>query len=322
MRRWAWTLCAVVALAQGVQAQHYPSRSLRMVVAFPPGGVGDLFSRLAADKLKDGLAQPIIVENRPGGNTIIATEYVLHQPADGYTLYFVSPAFTSAPALNPELLKRYDPVKDFTGVARGSDLILVLVGSKALPAANLRELIAYGKANPGKLRFGTSGNGASDHLGAALFALRAGIQADYVHYKGSSPKMQDIEADRVELGFDAIGSSAPLIAASRIQAYGVGAPKRSTLVPALPAIGEALPGFDVTGYLGWVVVAATPRDIVNRLNREFVAVIKQPEVDARLRNMALEPAAPDTPEAFQDALARDFERWVGVVKDAHIKWEN
>jgi tripartite-type tricarboxylate transporter receptor subunit TctC len=310
-------LAGLSALPSAVQAQQYPDKPIRLVLPFPPGGVTDALARTLADKLGPRLGQPVVVENKPGAGTMLASEAVARAPADGYTLMMAASSLGMAPAIFPKV--NYDPIKSFTPITLAAAVIHQLVVGPDVPANNVKELIEYMKANPGKVSYASTGNGTSTHLEAELFKSMADVQMVHIPYRGSGPALTDMIGGHVQLMFDAVGSSQPLVEAGKLRALAVTTAERSPSMPHLPTVAESgLPGFDAMPWLGILAPAGTPQPIVDRLYTELKAVLDDEALRKDLGTKGLDVVA-NTPAEFADFIAKDVEKWAGVVKFADIK---
>lgn len=312
----AFALAAAASLlAAPLHAQEtaYPRQAVTLVVPFPAGGPTDAMARLLAQKLGDRLGQQVIIDNRGGAGGGIAAELVARAPADGHTLFFGT---TGTMAINPSLYARlrYDPAKDFAPVSLMATTMNVLVTSPDIPARNLADLIALAKARPGELTYGSAGNGSSNHLSGELFRSTAGIQITHVPYKGSAPAMVDLLGGRLSMMFDTIAQQTQNIAAGKVRALAVTGPKRSPLLPTVPTAQEAgLKAFDVTIWYGVLAPKATPAPVVERLNREMVAVMASDDMKKRMEADGAE-ARTTTPAEFAALIKSDTAKWAPVVK--------
>ena len=291
---------------------------MRIVTGSAPGGPLDFSSRLAAQKLSEAFGQPVVVEPRTGASGTIATEYVAKAAPDGYTLGAGSMATM---CVVPHLYARlgYDPIKDFAPVTIISAVDFVIVTHPSVPAKQLKELIALAKANPGKLSFGTAGAGSVTHLGIELLKSMAGVNFLHVPYKGAAPALIDLIGGQTDLMYDSVLTAMPHIRASKIHAIALGSPTRSPLLPQLPTVAESgLPGFDASTWFGIIAPAATPRDIVNRINAAVVKGIGDKTVTQRLLDQGMSPVL-NTPEQFAERIKQDLPRWGKVIKAAGIK---
>lgn len=321
----AWFAAALMALplasqaqAQG-QAMDYPSKPIRLVLPFPPGGVTDLLARTLAERLQARLGQTVVVENKAGAGTVLASDFVARAPADGYTLLMAASSLGAAPAVMKKV--NYDPVKSFEPVTLVAQVTHWLVVNPKLPVKNVAELIAYAKARPGKLSYGSTGHGTSTHLEAELFEDLAGIYMVHIPYRGSGPALTDLVAGQTDLMFDALGSSSGMVKDGRLRALAVTTAKRSPAVPEVPTIAETgLPGFDVMPWLGIVAPKGTPSAIVNKLHAEIVQAMNVPEVQEQFRQRGL-PLVLNKPAEFGPFIEQETARWLKVVKSAGIQPE-
>jgi len=299
-------------------ADAYPTRPIRMVVGFAPGGGTDLTARPVAQKLSELLGQQVIVENRPGAAGNIATEQVARAAPDGYTILMGTIA---ALAINPSLYGnlKFDPETDFAPVIQVVDATNILALHPSVQANSVQELIALAKQK--SLSAGSSGIGATGHLAIELFNLMAGVKLVHVPYKGGAPAMTDLVGGQVQLVFATAASAVPQIKAGRIKGIAVTTARRSALMPELPTLSEAgLPGFDANNWYGIVVPARTPRAIINQLNAEVTKILNMPDVRMTLFNQGLDPA-PGTPEQFGAYIRSERIKWAKVIKESGAKAE-
>ena len=311
-------LAAALTAAPAALAQTYPTKTVRMIVAFPPGGTTDILARATAQKLTEAFGQQVVIDNRPGAGGNIGTELVARSPADGYTL-LASPGstLTSNPAVYAKV--PFDTVRDFAPVTIIAEVPNVLIVHPSLPVKTVKELIALAKARPGQLAYASTGAGQSTHLSAELFKQMARVDMIHVPYKGSAPALTDMVAGQVTVMFDNMPSCLPFVKAGRLKAIAVTSTKRSPTTPELPTVAEAaLPGFDVTVWFSVLAPANTPRDIVARLNGEIVKALKAPDMRERLSQQGAEPVG-NTPEEFAGVIKRDLAKWSKLVKDANIR---
>jgi tripartite-type tricarboxylate transporter receptor subunit TctC len=312
-----WTLPLMLCAAFAV-AQPYPAKPIRLVVPFPPGGSADIIGRTLAQRLAEQMGQPVVVENRAGASAIIGSEYVAKSPPDGYTLLLGNVgSMTIHPFLYPNL--PYDPIKDFAPVSLVGAVTSVVVVTASLPVNSIAELVAWAKANPGKLNFTSSGAGSSTHLTGELLRLRSGISMEHISYKGSAPALLDLIAGNVQLMFENLPSVFPHIKAGRVRALATTAAKRSPALPEVPTMIEAgYPGFDMVSWQGVLVPAGTPPAIVARLNSEIVKALQTREVREGYAKLGVDVLA-NTPEQFAVYLRQEQAKWSAIVKDAGIK---
>jgi tripartite-type tricarboxylate transporter receptor subunit TctC len=294
----------------------WPSRALRMILPFPPGGGTDILGRLIAERLSASLGQPVVVENRGGAGGNVGAEMAARAAPDGYTIVLVAPSLAISPTLYSKL--GYDPVKDFAPVSLVATVPNVMITQPAMPG-ELREFIAAARAKPGALNFGSGGAGTSNHLAGELFNLVAGTQLVHIPYKGVNLAMQDVLSGNVHLVFIGIPAAAPHIKAGKLRALALVAPQRSSALPDVPTVAEAgLPDFEVTTWYGVLAPAATPRPIVGRLNGELVKIMHAADVRERLAATGTEPLT-STPEEFAAYIRREMTKWGEVVRKAGVK---
>ena len=306
----------------GASAQEpYPAKPLRIIVPFAPGGSTDIFARLVAERLAASFAQPVVVENRAGASGNIGADAAAKSAPDGYTLLM---ATTGVMAINNALFKNmaYDAAKDFEPVIFIASITNVLAVPNDLPAKNVAELVALAKKYPGNLTFASSGVGSSTHLSAELFKSMAGIDVMHIPFKGSGQALIDVVAGRVSMIFDNMPSALPHIKGGKLRALGVTGLKRSPALPEVPTISEAgavgeLRGYDSLSWSGFVVPAGTPRDIVQRLNRETAVILLAPELRQKLAEQGAD-AIGGPPETFVEHLRREREKWGRLVRERNI----
>ncbi len=308
----------VVALTTAAAAQDYPSRPVRVIVPFPAGGVNDTVGRLIATALSERLGKQFVVDNRTGAASIVGSEIAAHAPKDGYTLLIVS----IVNAVNPWLYKLpYDPVTAFTPVAFLATAPTVLVVNPEFPAKSVKELLALAKGKPGEIPYATAGVGSFMHLGGELFRLTAGIDLLHVPFKGGGPAMVDLIAGHTKVGFATTITTSPHLRSGKLRGLGVGALKRSAILPDLPTIDEAgVPGYDVSNWIGMMAPAGTPAAIVEKLNKEIAAILELPEMQQQLAARGAE-AARMSPQEFGAFMERELAKWQRVVKEGKLKPE-
>ena len=306
--------CADTALAQG-----WPNRPIRMVVPYTPGGYTDLMARTVGQKLSEALGQPIIFENRPGANAIIGTDVVAKSPPDGYTFGTVIAAHAVNATLNPKL--PYDTMKDFTYVSLMSVAPLIIIANNALPANNIKELVALAKAKPGELNFASSGVGAAAHLTMEMFKARMGIDMQHVPYKGTAGALQDTVGGRINVMFDIVGPLMPQVKAGNVKALGLAAREQIPSAPGVPTIIEqGVPDFVSGTWAGIIAPAGTPKEIVDRIAAEAKKALADPAMKAKLAEQGI-VAVGNTPDEYRAFVAEEIARWAKVIKDAGIKME-
>lgn len=308
---------ATVATPGSAWSQAFPARPVRMIVPFPPGGPVDTTARAIAPKLSEALGQQVLVDNKAGAGGIVGAEIAARAPADGYNLFVCAIHHSVLPALRASL--PYNIEKDFVPVSFAAMFPVILVAHPSQPFRNVPELISYAKKNPGKLAYGSAGNGGGTHLAGELFASMAGVDLLHVPYKGSSPAMTDLIGGQVQLMFADAPTALPQIRNGRVRALGVASPKRSALLPDLPTIAEAgVAGYEAYSWAAVVAPAGTPPEAVSRLNTEIVKVLNAPEVRQRLLEAGAE-AMPTSPEQFGRMLRGEMNKWAKVVKERNIQ---
>ena len=313
-------LALAFAITSSALAQSYPSKPVRLIVPFPPGGAVDILGRLFGESVSKSMSQPVIVENRPGAGAAIGAELVAKAPADGYTLLIgTSSTHGVNSAVNPNL--PYHPVRDFSPVVLLATTPWMVVAAPSLPVSTVSELIAYAKANPGKLNFASYGRGSSNHLATELLKARAGIDVIHVPYKGSAPALLDLIAGQVHFMLDTYSTSAPHIQAGKIRLIGVTSSKPVSYASGAKPVAEALPGYETGAFFAIFAPAGTPPAIVQRLNREFNAALEQAEVKARLDKLSMEPAGGGA-EVLGRRVADEVKTWAELVKQQNLKFDN
>ncbi len=317
MRHLSMFLLAAL-MATGALGQNYPSRTVRMVIPYGPGGPTDIVGRVLAQKMSESMGQPVIVENRVGAGGTIGTEAVARSAADGYTLMFsASGAMVITPHLNPKL--PYDPFRDFAPVALGATSPLVLIVGPNSAVRSVQELINQAKAQPGMLNYSTAGVGTPPHLAAELLKTAAGIDVMHVPYKGAPQSEAGVMNGEVAFMFTQ-PSVVNLARAGKVRTLAVSSAKRSALAPDLPTLAEAgVPGFEVIAWYGVLVPAKTPEDIVARLNSEVNKALGQKDVADRLQSLGFEPPTPHSAADFFAFMRGESAKWQKVIKDAGIK---
>ena len=309
-----------LSLAQLAAAQNYPDKPIRVIVPFAAGGGADYFARPLAQKLTETLGQPIVIDNRGGANGAIGAEAVMHAAADGYTLLFGSAGVnTIGPAVTPTL--KYDTERDFAPVALIVDTPFSLIVHPSVGVKSLQDLIAYARANPGKLKYGSSGVGGAMHLAGELFNDVAKTDMLHIAYKGLGPVLTDLLAGRIELTFTGLNTVQQHVSAGKLLVLATAGEKRSPLAPELPTMSEAgLPGFKVGTWYGVLAPAGTPRAIVIKLNTEINRIFRQPDMRGLLAKTGAEPSD-NTPEQFGAFMKAERQKWDRLAKTANIKIE-
>ena len=308
-------VCALLlpCLMAGVAcAQNYPTKPIRIITAFPPGGPTDLLARPVGQKLLEAMGQPVIVDYKPGGNAIIGTDYVAKSPADGYTLLLIPPSHTTNPSTQKSL--PYDTLKDFTGVSTIAHGEVVLVANPKFPASNVKELVALAKSQPGKLNYASSGTGGSLHLGAELLKMVAGIDMVHIAYKGAGPALMDVVAGTADLMFISAAPAVAQIKAGKVRLLAVASLKRSSTYPDVPTVAESgYAKFEVGSDYGLIAPAATPRPTINRLNGALEKILATPDVKQAFTGLGVEPWW-TTPEQHTAWIRDEVAKWAAVAK--------
>jgi tripartite-type tricarboxylate transporter receptor subunit TctC len=315
----ALCLGALALAAAGACAQDYPSRPVRLIVAFAPGGSVDLVSRLVGDKVGESLGQPVVIDNRPGAGGALSAGIAANATPDGYTIHITSASLVVNVALGRKL--PYDLAKSFVPVTLLASTQNAIAATPALPAKNVRELIALAKKQPGKINYGSTGVGTSGHLTAELFRSKAGIELTHVPYKSIGQTYTDLIAGRVSLFFPTLPGALPHQRAGRIRLLAVAGAKRSTALPDVPTVAESgLPGFEASTWYPILAPAGTPKAVINTLNRNFTAALKAPEISKRLDEMAVE-AVGSTPAQLAAHIKAELVKWTEAVKIAGVRTE-
>jgi tripartite-type tricarboxylate transporter receptor subunit TctC len=297
----------------------YPNKTIRYIVPYPPGAFNDTMGRIFAQKLSEAWGVPVVVENRPGGGTLIGTDSVAKAPPDGYTLLGVAFPFGANPSIYKSL--PYDTVKDFTPLILAGQTQNLLVIRPSMPMQSVQEFIDYAKKNPGKVSYGSTGIGSSNHLSMELFKSMAGIDIVHVPYKGSAPMVNDLLGDHIDAAFDNTPNVLPQVNGGKLRALGVSSTLRSKLTPNVPTVSEAgVQGYDVTVWFGVVGPAGMKPEIVRKLNIELNAILKMDDVKRRFEDQGVEPVG-GAPSRFGDHVGAEIQKWAKVVKDANIKPE-
>jgi tripartite-type tricarboxylate transporter receptor subunit TctC len=299
-------------------AQAYPSKPIRFVIPYPPGGMADTYARAMGQALSDRVGQPVVVENKPGGSLIIGTDAVAKSPADGYTILLAS---VSSLALNASAFRKlpYDPVRDFSPVAVTFHLPLFLMVNADLPVKSVRDLIAYAKANPGKLSFASLGHGSSLHIAGETFKNMAGIDILHVPYKGTTTALPDLISGRVSMVFDGC-AFLPQVQAGKVKLLAVTSPKRLDSMPDVPTLAEAgVPGYDLSFWFGVVAPGGTPRPIVDKLSRDLNEITKTQAFRERMASFNNMQLMTGTPEQMGDQIKGDIVLWQKLLKDAGVE---
>ncbi|PVE43523.1 tripartite tricarboxylate transporter substrate binding protein [Limnohabitans planktonicus] len=319
LRRTLLGLAAAALLPLAAWAQAYPSKPITLLVPFPPGGPTDLVARVLAKKMSEQMGQSIVIDNKPGANGNIAAVAAAKAPADGYTVLYNTSSITLSPALYKSLT--YDVQRDLAPVALTAVVPLALVVNPAVPANNVREFIAYAKANPGKLSYGSAGNGNVTHLAAFQLVRHHDIDATHVPYRGSAPADVDLVAGQIQFMTDTINSVMPFVKDKRLKLLAVTTSQRMSLFPEVPTLSETvMPGFEAGAWQGIMVPANTPKTVVQRLNAEINKALQSAEVKEKLALQGAEPLG-STPEEYGAYVKKELARWAAVVKATGVTLE-
>ncbi len=310
---------AVLGITPAHAQPAFPSRPITMIVPFPPGGPTDLVARVIAQKMSESMGQPVIIDNRGGANGNLGAVLAVKAAADGYTLLYNTSSITLSPALYKSL--SYDVKRDLAPVALTAVVPLALVVSPSIPANTVKEFIAYAKANPGKLSYGSAGNGNVTHLGAFQFVQANGIDAVHIPYKGSAPADVDLVGGQIHFMTDTVNSVMAFVRDKRLKMLAITTPRRMALFPDVPTLAESgMPGFEVGAWQGVMVPANTPKPIIQRLNAEVMKALQTPEVRQKLALQGAEPLG-STPEAYGVYVQNELTRWANVVKQTGVTLE-
>jgi tripartite-type tricarboxylate transporter receptor subunit TctC len=306
-----------ITLSSNTLAQNYPTRPVRMVVALAAGGPTDLVARIFAAKLSEIFGQQIVVDNRPGAGGSVAGDIVAHAPADGYTLFV---AANGTIAISPHLLTKlpYNVSRDLAPVALIGNSPLAVMVHPGVPATSMKDLIALARARPGKINFGSAGQGSTGQLATELLKMMAGVDMTHVPYKGAGPALVGAVSGEIELMISGVSSGLPYIRQRQLRALGVTSPKRLPVLPDVPAVAETVPGYEAGSWYAVMVPAATPRAIIERLNRESINVVNSADVNSKLVAAGVDPETL-SPEQLAVKIRTETERWGKVVKAAGVK---
>jgi tripartite-type tricarboxylate transporter receptor subunit TctC len=314
----AGVACLAAVAATGARADGYPAKPITIIVPASPGGVTDMLGRILAQRFIADWGAEVVVENKPGANNQVAAEYVAHQPGDGYTL-FIGPETTFI--VNPTLYDHlpYDPVKDFTPITGLVQINHALILNPAVPADNVKELIALDKKKPGQLNYGTYGVGSSGHLNMEMFETVTGTKFVAVHYKGATPAMQDVLAGHIQLMFVSTGSAMPQAKAGGVKIIAVGAPKRMALLPDVPTVAETVPDYVAVSWFGLFGPAGMPADIVAKVNGEVRKIFADPAVQKNFLDAQYFESIAGSPEELSARIRTEEPKWRNLLLAAHIK---
>ena len=303
---------ALAASSLQVQAQSYPNQPIRLIVPFAAGGPSDVLARAFSQKLGEDLGQPVIIDNKPGAGTNLAAEFVARSKPDGYTIFLM---MVGTQAINETLYKKlsYNTVKDFAPITLVASSSLMLVANPSVPVKNVNDLIAFAKANPGKVNFGSSGTGTPLHLGGELFNVQAGTDITHIGYKGAAPALNDVLGGQIQTAMIGTPAALPHIKSGKLTPIGVTSLKRSPNAPEVPAIAETLPNFEVELVYALVAPAGTPNAIIKRLNTQMGAILNNPEVKTQLASRGFDVQT-STPEQLGAYIKAEVTKWGPIVK--------
>lgn len=295
-----------------VSAQAYPNQPIKLIIPFAAGGPSDVLARGFSQKLGESIGQPIIIENKPGAGTNLAADFVTKSKADGYTIFLM---MVGTQAINETLYKKlsYNTVKDFAPISLVASSSLMLVANPLVPVKNVNDLIAYAKANSGKVNFGSSGTGTPLHLGGELFNVQAGTNLIHVPYKGAAPALTDVLGGQIQIAMVGTPAALPFVKSGKLTAIGVTSLKRSSNAPEIPAIAETLPKFEVELVYAMVAPAGTPKDIINRLNTQLINALNNPEIKSQLNSKGFEVIT-SNPEQLGEYIKSEINKWAPIVK--------
>ena len=313
-----WTCIALLAgLSTPVPAQGWPAKPVTIIVPYPPGGPNDVVVRIIANKLTNRLGQSVVVENKPGANSLIGAQEAARAAPDGYTLFLGTIATMS---INPSLYKKlpYDPVKDFAPITHVVNYPFLLIVNNSVPATSVKELLAFAKANPGKMTYASYGNGSSTHISTELLKTVTGIDIVHVPYKGSAPALLDLMGGRVQLMFDTIATAINHVKSGKVRAIAVSPLQRSALMPEMPTVAETVPDFGFISWAGLLAPAGTPVEILNRLRAEIVGVLNLPDVKQQFADLGADPVG-STPQQYAELIRSETAKWSTVVNNSGAK---
>ena len=316
LKKFALAASLVLAAMTPALAQTYPNKPVKLVVPFPAGGGTDIVGRLIAQKLADEWQQPVVVENKPGANTLIGTEYVANALADGYTLLMASPSHTINAALYKNI--KFNTEKAFLGVAVVATGPLVLVVNQAVPAQNVRELVALAKAKPGTISYASAGTGSSPHLAGELFEYLAGVDMLHVPYKGTAPATTDLVGGQVQAAFSPLAGVLPHILSGKLRALALTSPKRLAAMPNVPTIAESgIPGYDVQQWWGIVAPSGTSTEIMKKISADVAKILQMSSVQEQIAKIGAEPGQA-SPEQLDALIRKEIVQWKTIIEAANI----
>jgi len=300
-----------------VLAQTFPGRPLRIVIGFPPGGGIDVVTRMLAPKISEALGQPVVVENRPGANGVVATELVAKSSPDGHTIFIgTSGNLAINPLFYPNL--PFSIERDFAPLTQVASVSFLILTNPSFPPRTVAELVAYARANPGKVNYSSAGNGSTPNLAGEYLNAVAGIKTVHIPYKGSTPSIADLIGGQVQYTFDATAIAMPHVKAGKLRAIATTSPKRLFYLPDIPAAAETLPGYEVVNWYGMVVPSGTPRDIITRLRNEVAKAMSIAEIRNQMIALGTEPVG-STPEEFAAFMRAETAKWARVIKESNIR---
>ena len=312
-------LFLLLTLLWASAAAAFPSKPVKIIVAFPPGGGTDIVARVVGARLGEVWGQPVVVENRAGASGTIGTEMAARADADGHTLFMATMGnMTANQHLYPNMA--VDPLRAFAPVTKVVDVHFVFLANPSLPAGNVKELIELAKKEPGKIAYSSSGPGGAPHLAMELFKRQAGVDLAHIPYKGSAPSFNDLIGGRVMLTMDSLVQSYPHIKSGRLKPLAVLGPKRTALLPEVPTVGESLPGYALTNWFGLLVPAATPREVILKTHFDVVKILREDEVSKRISDLGADVVG-NTPEEFGAAMRAESAQWAEIIRSSNIKAE-
>ena len=316
-RKMSWALVLVLMSGIAHGAEEFPSRPIRIVVAYAPGGGNDLFARVLGKRLTETLGKTVLVDNRPGANGIIGTKLVAAATPDGYTVILADMAHATNPFVYSSA--QYDPIKDFAPITTLGSAPIILIVHPAVPLQTLAEFIAFAKNQPGKLTMGSGGTGSTSHIAGEFFQIRTGTKLNHVPYKGTGPALADLVGGQTQCIFSPVAAAIPLVTAGRVRGLAISSAKRAAIVPDVPTFEESgVADFRVGGWYGILAPAGTPRPVVMKLNKEIAAAVQAPEVRSRFDDALVTPGT-GTPEEFTAFLKAEAARWSQLIKTVGIK---
>jgi tripartite-type tricarboxylate transporter receptor subunit TctC len=317
MKNCGYALCVALLLgASAASAQQYPTRPVRFISPYPAGGGNDTLLRLLGEKLGEQIGQRIIVDNRPGANTIVGTELLAKSPADGYTFILIPNSFATNPSFYPKL--PYDTVKDFAPVAQVAQSPQMIVAHPSVPARTLKELLALAKAKPGELAYATSGNGSTGHLAGLLLSAMTGVKLTHVAYKGTAPAVNELVGGHIPLMISSMLATLPQVRAGKLRIIALTTARRSPALPDVATMAESVPGYDATLWYGILAPGRTPEGIIKRMNLELATTLRNVDIVEKLSTQAVEPHH-SSPEQFAALIRSELTKWSRVITASGVK---